>query len=121
MNDKKTTLQELKLIVKEFVDERDWNQFHTAKNLSMAIASEAAELMEFFKWIDSKESSEQVEKNRMHVEHELADIIITTLCFANQYNIDVAHVLAEKMKEIKAKYPVEKVKGKWAKYTDYKK
>lgn len=118
--DSKTTLQELKNPVADFIKERDWNQFHFPKNLSMAIALEAAELMEKFTWIEAKASDDELKEHRQEIEQELADIVILSLAFANRCNIDVSSAVMHKIEEIKKKYPVEKVKGKYLKYTQYK-
>ena len=78
MNDKKTTVDNLKVFVKDFVDERDWSQFHNPKNISMALAIEASELMDIFKW-DSNDESEKkmsVDISRQDAIDELADVII---------------------------------------------
>ncbi len=117
--DQTTTIEEMKKIVEEVVSERDWAQFHSAKNLSMALAAEAAELMEIFMWCDNKESSAVLEKKRTEVEHELADILIYALSFANRCDIDLASALLQKMELNKKKYPVDKARGKSDKYTAY--
>lgn len=119
MNDTKATLAQLKKIVQEFVRERDWEQFHTPKNLSMDIAVEAAEIMELFLWVKSEDSYESFKKHQQEVENEIADVLIAILCFANRTNIDLSAAFEKKLEEIKAKYPVEKVKGRSDKYTTY--
>ena len=119
MTDTKTNLQELRDIVKAFVDERDWNQFHSGKNLSMAISAEAGELMEHFLWVENDNSNQTYEQNKQSINHELADVLITCICFANQYDIDISSIIKEKVELIKKKYPIDKVKGKHHKYTYY--
>ena len=87
MNDKKTTVDNLKVFVKDFVDERDWSQFHNPKNISMALAIEASELMDIFKW-DSNDESEKkmtVDISRQDAIDELADVIIYSIAFANKF------------------------------------
>jgi len=116
---KKHTLEDFKKLVTTLIKEREWEQFHSPKNLSMAISLEAAELMELFTWIDSKESLNIVEQKNKKVRHEIADIFIAALAFCFSANIDPEKAILEKLEEIKAKYPVEKVKGKSNKYTDY--
>ncbi len=120
MSDTKTSLSELKKLVENFTEERDWGQFHTPKNCSMKIAIEAAELMEKFTWIESKDSYKELESNRKEIEEEFADVLIVALVFANQCNIDISSAIKHKLEEVKQKYPVEKVKGKHYKYTQYK-
>lgn len=118
--DTQTTLQELKRQISAFAKERDWEQFHTPKNLSMAIAAEAAELMEHFLWKDgpgSIDASNHPAK-RKKIEEELADILIFSLEFANIADLDVATVIGEKMRANAQKYPVEKAKGRADKYTE---
>ena len=118
--DQETTLQQLKELVHHFARERDWVQFHTPKNLSMAIAAEAAELMEHFLWKEGVESFEVLQdpvKGR-EIAEELADIFIFALEFATIAQIDLARVIQEKMKVNALKYPVEKAKGRSEKYTD---
>jgi len=91
MNDKKTTVDNLKVFVKDFVDERDWSQFHNPKNISMALAIEASELMDIFKW-DSNDESEKkmsVDISRQDAIDELADVIIYSIAFANKNGIDI--------------------------------
>lgn len=118
--DSQTPLQELKLQVKAFAEERDWEQFHTPKNLSMAIAAEAAELMEHFLWKDDEGSFGVLNRpaKRKEIEGELADILIFSLEFANIADLDVATAIGEKMRANAKKYPVEKAKGRADKYTD---
>ena len=119
--DNKTTIKELKSLVATFVKERDWSQFHSPKNLSMDIAVEAAELMEKFLWIESKDSLDEYCKNKEEVEDELADIFIALLCFVNSCDIDLSKAFHKKLSETSKKYPVELVKGRHYKYTHYKK
>ena len=119
MTDQKTTLAELKAFMKAFVDERDWGQFHSPKNLSMALAVEAAELMEHFLWVEgNKASADAFEKKREEIEHEVADVFALLLALCNQNNIDLSAAYERKMKLNGEKYPVEKSKGSSAKYTE---
>ena len=118
--DSQTSLQELKQQISAFAKERDWEQFHTPKNLSMAIAAEAAELMEHFLWKDGPGSFDALNHpaKRREIEGELADILIFSLEFANIADLDVATVIGEKMRANAQKYPVEKAKGRADKYTE---
>lgn len=120
MKDLTVTIQMLKDKIKAFARERDWEQFHTPKNLSMAIAAEAAELMEHYLWKDGNESMEILKdaRRRNEIEEELADILIFSLEFANICQLDVATVIEKKMKANARKYPVEKAKGRADKYTE---
>ena len=120
MNDPKTTLQELKAKVLAFAKERDWEQFHTPKNLSMAIAAEAGELLEHFLWIESHQSKTHTAdpEKIQQIREELADIVIYALEFANMTQTDLASAIEKKMNRNAEKYSVEKSKGRSEKYTD---
>lgn len=115
--DRATSIQELKDTVQEFVRERDWERFHSPKNLSMALAAEAAELMEHFLW-DTLEASEETARKE-EVADELADILLYLLEFANMTGIDISEAVASKVKKNAEKYPVEKAKGNSLKYTEF--
>jgi NTP pyrophosphatase (non-canonical NTP hydrolase) len=117
MSDAATTLEELREAVRSFVRERDWERFHSPKNLSMALAAEAAELMEHFLW-DSSEQSRARAMGNEEVADELADIVIYALEFANITGIDLTAAIRAKMGKNAVKYPVEKARGKALKYTD---
>jgi NTP pyrophosphatase (non-canonical NTP hydrolase) len=120
MNDADTRLQEIKDRVLAFAKERDWEQFHSPKNLSMAIAAETAELMEHFLWQSPEQSHADLgaAKLRAKVEEELADVFIFAIEFANVTGIDIAAIIEKKMKRNAEKYPVEKARGRSVKYTD---
>ena len=120
MKDADTHLQEIKDRVLAFAKERDWEQFHAPKNLSMAIAAEAAELMEHFLWQspEASRSDMEAENLRSKVEEELADVFIFAIEFANMTGIDIATIIDTKMKRNAEKYPVEKAKGRSVKYTE---
>ena len=120
MTDGKTTVAELRERVLAFVHERDWEQFHSPKNLSMALAAESGELMEHFLWAESKASLEVVRdpKKRPAIEAEIADVVIYALEFANICGIDLAAAIETKMAANAKKYPVEKAKGRADKYTE---
>ncbi len=117
MNDQKYTLQELKEIATQLVEERDWQQFHTPKDLSMNLSVESNELLEKFLWITSKDSFEEINKNRSEIEDEVGDILFSILRFCAVSNIDIASSFVRKIEKIKQKYPIEKSKGRHDKYT----
>jgi NTP pyrophosphatase (non-canonical NTP hydrolase) len=119
MNDTQVTLQQLKEKMATFVRERDWNQFHVPKNLSMALAVEASELMELFLWAETNGSWDVLRANREKVEQELADVLSYTLAFANACDIDLTDAFVRKLAHNAQKYPVEKAKGKSDKYHSY--
>ena len=111
-----TDLQEL---VAQFRDERDWAQFHKPKNLASAISIEAAELQEIFLWKTDEEIEQQKEELRSEVEQELSDVFAYVLLFADEYKIDLAEALKNKVKINSEKYPADKVKGSAKKYDKY--
>lgn len=115
MSDEKTTIDELKQLVEQFVHDRDWHQFHTPKNLSMALAIEAAELMEHFQWLDLEQSravARDADK-RGAVAEELADVVCYALAMANELGIDVSDALRDKMTKNALKYPADEYRGRW--------
>ena len=118
MSDVTTTIESLKNDVKKFIEDRDWQQFHSPKNLSMALASEIAELMDFFLWCENAASYEELERHRQDVEDEVADIAILIFAFCNRHNIDLSKAIEHKQIQQAGKYPIEKCKGRWTKYTD---
>lgn len=104
--------QELRKKIKTFVNERDWEQFHNAKDLALALSIEAAELNECFLWKSHDEAN--VDK----VKDELADILIYAILFADKYGFDIPEIITEKIEKNAAKYPINKAKGNAKKYTD---
>jgi dCTP diphosphatase len=119
MHDNTTTIEQLKNAMRQFVDEREWNQFHSPKNLSMNIAVEAAELMEHFLWQDAQPFVQEDTQRASNIKEELADVLIGVLCFANACSIDLATAVAKKLEATQKKYPVDLCKGKSDKYTAY--
>lgn len=113
--DEDTTVAELRREIAAFIRERDWDQFHDPKNLSMAIATEAAELMEHFRWIKNDASRDWVKdpQARVQVAEELADILAFALSFANTAGIDVTSALRAKMAKNARKYPAEQYRGRY--------
>lgn len=118
--DATTTLADLKHRVLAFARERDWEQFHSPKNLSMALAAEAAELMEHFLWAESAASPARAQEpaRRREIEEEIADVVIYALEFANVTGIDLAAAINAKLAANAKKYPVEKARGRSDKYTE---
>ncbi len=113
------TIKTLQALAAQFIQERNWRQFHGAKNISMNIAVEAAELMELFVWKSSKQEINDVIKNKQQaIEHELADILFSLLLFADEYNIDLAKAFIQKLEHNAQKYPITKCKGKNKKYSE---
>ena len=115
MSDNTTQVAELRTLVRQFVDERDWQQFHSPKNLSMALAIEAAELMEHFQWITTDESRVigETPERLSAVAEELADVMCYAFAIANELDIDVSNVMRAKMKKNILKYPVAEYRGRY--------
>jgi dCTP diphosphatase len=120
LTDSATTIAELKTRVLAFVRERDWEQFHTPKNLSMALAAESGELMEHFLWATGDQSRAIVNDpaKRAKIADELADVVIYAIEFANMTGLDIAAAIEAKMGANAKKYPVEKARGRSDKYTE---
>jgi NTP pyrophosphatase (non-canonical NTP hydrolase) len=118
--DANTSIALLKRRVLKFSRERDWEQFHAPKNLSMALAAEAAELMEHFLWATPEDSRRiaRDKSKRARIAEELADVVIYALEFANVTGLDLASAIESKMAANARKYPVEKAKGRAEKYTE---
>ena len=115
MPDDQTTIADLRTQVKAFVTERDWAQFHSPKNLSMAIAIEAAELMEHFQWLTIEESESLVEEGatRGRVVDELADVLIYCLSLANALDVDLSEAIVRKLAHNTRKYPADEYRGRF--------
>ena len=113
--DAATTVAALRADMQAFVDERDWRPFHDPKNLSMAIATEAAELMEHFRWLTNDQARAVAEDAAalQGVREELADVVCFVLSFANALEIDISTAVREKMGKNGEKYPVERFRGKF--------
>ena len=115
MSDSTTTLADLREIVRRFVEERDWRQFHSPKNLSMSLAIEAAELMEHFQWIDVSESRAVSGETSKFAEirDELADVMCYALALANEMEIDLSAAVRDKMAKNAVKYPAALARGRF--------
>lgn len=107
MADKNTNIQELKDKVSTFVKQRNWEEFHNPKNLSMSISIEASELMEIFQWLNIEESWDIMNSSEAeHVKEELADVMIYCISLANQLNIDISTAIKDKIRKNSIKYPI---------------
>jgi len=113
------SLFELRTRINAFVTERDWAQFHTPKNLAMAMIVEAAELVEQFQWDTPQESQQLTIEKREAVSHELADTFVYLLRLAEVLEIDLIEAANEKIILNAKKYPADKARGSNAKYTAY--
>ena len=112
-------LDALRERLRAFVQERDWEQFHSPKNLAMAMIVEAAELVEHFQWMTEQESKEIAPEKRDQVAHEIADTFIYLLRMSDVLGIDLIDAAHAKMDLNAKKYPADKVRGSNAKYTEY--
>lgn len=112
MKDSTPDIPELIKRLRRFADERDWNQFHSPKNLAMALIVEAGELVEHFQWLTEVESRTLPPEKLAEVEYEVADVFIYLLRLSDQLNIDIVDAAVRKMALNARKYPIEKVKGK---------
>jgi NTP pyrophosphatase (non-canonical NTP hydrolase) len=113
--DATTTVAELKKLIADFVAERDWSQFHSPKNVSMALAIEVAELMEHFQWLStdaSRHIADDPEK-LAEVGEELADVVGYSLALANELGIDVSSAMRAKMIKNAHKYPADQYRGRF--------
>lgn len=119
--DNETNIHELKENVKKFCEDRDWNQYHNAKELAIGMVTESSELLQHFRFKSEKEVDEMFESSekRKEISEELSDTLYFILRFAQKYNIDLTTELNKKMKKNGEKYPIEKSKGSNKKYTEY--
>ncbi len=114
-SDEQTTLSQLRAIVHQFVNERNWEKFHSPKNISMALSIEAAELMEHFQWISQEESRAPAPDKRVEIGEEMCDVLCYLMALANTLDIDLASSFHRKMDLNRKKYPAEEFKGRFGK------
>ena len=112
-------MQELIKKLRVFAKERDWEQFHSPKNLSMALAVEIAEIMEHFQWLTEEQSCNLDQKTLEKVKEEIGDTQIYLARLADQLGIDPIVAANEKLAKNAVKYPVEKARGSAKKYTEF--
>jgi dCTP diphosphatase len=112
-------LEEFKNKLREFNQERDWDQFHSPKNLTMALAGEVGELIEHFQWLTEKQSGKLDADQLKEVSEEIADIQIYLIQLADRLNIDIEEAVNDKIKINQLKYPRDKAKGSAEKYHAY--
>lgn len=118
MSDTTTTIDDFKKRIKKLVEDRDWQRYHSPKNMSMMIATEAAELMEIFRWAETQESFELCKEKKEAIEQELADIAFGVFNFCMRMNIDLSQAFERKMQLNEERYPIEKCKGMSKKYNE---
>jgi len=104
---------------RKFVAERDWDQFHTPKNLAMALAGEVGELLEHFQWLTAEQSTELPDETREKVEQEIADVQIYLAALTDRLGVEIGPAVARKMALNAEKYPADQVRGSARKYSEY--
>jgi NTP pyrophosphatase (non-canonical NTP hydrolase) len=112
-------LTALRQALRQFAQERDWDQFHSPKNLAIALSVEAAELLERFQWVSEIDSAALPPERLEQVRHELADVLLYLIRLADKLNIDLSAAAAEKLRLNAAKYPIDKARGNARKYTEF--
>ncbi len=118
MKDNETTLEEIKTAAREFMEERDWKQFHTPKDLAIAVSVEAAEILEHFRFRNEKELENYLSdaENKREISYEMADVLSFLARLSDVTGIDLAAAVEEKMKKNSKRYPVETASGRgWMK------
>jgi len=115
----KADLDTLKLRLREFADSRDWNQFHSPKNLCMALGIEVAEISEHFQWLTEEQSRNLPQDKLDEVAAELADTLLYLVRLADKLGVDLAAAAAAKLEVNARKYPVEMARGNARKYTEF--
>ncbi|BCS91306.1 MAG: nucleotide pyrophosphohydrolase [Candidatus Micrarchaeota archaeon] len=120
MSDRYTSVKTLKELVQRFCEERDWDQFNNAKDLAISITTEAAELLELFRFKTEKDIDAMLKDpvKREQIGEELADIFYSTLRFAQRFGFDLSDELRSKLRKNAKKYPIEKAKGSNKKYNE---
>lgn len=113
---KSATLKALREEVRRFARERDWEQFHSPKNLAIGLSVEAGEVLEHFLWLSPEESGDLSEDTREAVRLELADVFIYLIRLADTLDVDLAEAAREKIRLNAERYPVEKARGRAIKY-----
>jgi NTP pyrophosphatase (non-canonical NTP hydrolase) len=112
------SLDALTQALRDFAAERDWDQFHSPKNLVMALSVEVAELMEHFQWLSAEEATELPLEKQAAVRDELADVLLYLTRLSDKLGVDVVAASYDKIKKNAAKYPADKARGSMRKYTE---
>lgn len=105
--------------LRHFADERDWNQYHSPKNLAMAITVEASELLEIFQWLSEAQSRQPDLRQMEAIRHEVADVLLYLVRLSDILQIDLNQTITDKMALNARRYPADQVKGSAKKYTEY--
>ncbi len=119
-SDSETTIRQLKQTVKEYCEERDWDQYHNPKDLAIGAITEAAELLEHFRFKSEKEMDKMLadQKKKGEISDEISDVLMFIIRFAQKYDIDIAESFQRKMDQNTKKYPIDKAKGSNKKYDE---
>ena len=112
-------LERIREALRRFAAERDWDRFHTPKNLAAALSVEAAELLEHFQWLTAEESANLSAVTLSKVRLEIADVLLYLIRLADKLNVDLMSAATEKIRINAAKYPADQVRGDARKYTEY--
>ena len=112
-------IEKIQQRLREFAAERNWEQFHSPKNLVMALSVEVSELMEHFQWLTEEQSQSLPPETLQQVGEEIADVLLYLIRLSDRLNIDLSEAIANKMKKNEMRYPPEKVKGSAKKYNEY--
>lgn len=113
------SLEELRDALQRFASEREWDQFHSPKNLAIALMVEAAELLEHFQWVPETDSGVLTPSQHAKVREELADVLLYLIRLADKLNVDLPAAAADKIRVNAEKYPVDKARGNSKKYTEF--
>jgi dCTP diphosphatase len=111
-----TVIKDLQSEIKQFVDERDWSQFHNYKDLAISLSLEASELLEHFQWKDNEKLNQYAVEQKENIAEEIADVFYWVLLISNKLDINLADEFHKKMVKNTIKYPIDKSKGKSDKY-----
>lgn len=115
---KEPSLTDLQKQIRKFCDDRDWDQFHNPKDLSISLTLEAAEVMEHFQWKNADEMAKHAKNKKENIGEEIADVFYWVLLLSNKLDIDLLEAFEKKMRKNESKYPIEKSKGSHKKYTE---
>jgi len=112
-------LEQLEKQFEDFVRDRDWEQFHSPKNVAMALSVEASEIVEIFQWMNGEDSYNLDDDKIKRLKEEIGDVFLYLQLLAAKYDIDMIEVAEKKLTKNKEKYPVNKAKGSSKKYTEF--
>ncbi len=112
-------MEDLRTAIGAFITERDWEQYHSPKNLAMALSVEVAEIVEYFQWLTEEQSRNLPPKRLAEVREEIGDVMIYLMALTDKLELDPVEAARAKLEINKEKYPVDLVKGKASKYTEY--